>query len=165
MRYEFIFQIFSARPFQAFHIELYACPSRVQIKDQPLDEPCIAVIVREVLLGLRYLNSENKIHRDIKGPSDICIRLCFLGRSFEVASVAFPTYLSCPFDCVWCSFLCLIAQLPMCYCRRRAPSNSPTLVRAHRSQRPSTSGALLSAAPSGWHPRFSRAMNIRASFL
>jgi serine/threonine-protein kinase 24/25/MST4 len=40
-----------------------------QIKDTPLDEPCIAVVVREILLGLQYLNSERKMHRDVKAAN------------------------------------------------------------------------------------------------
>jgi serine/threonine-protein kinase 24/25/MST4 len=39
------------------------------IKDRSLQEKHIAIIAREVLLGLAYLNNESKVHRDIKAAN------------------------------------------------------------------------------------------------
>lgn len=39
------------------------------IRDKPLSEKHIAIVAREVLLGLQHLNNEQKVHRDIKAAN------------------------------------------------------------------------------------------------
>jgi serine/threonine-protein kinase 24/25/MST4 len=43
------------------------------VNKSPLTEQQIAVVAREVLLGLQYLATEGKIHRDIKGASALLL--------------------------------------------------------------------------------------------
>lgn len=53
------------------------------MKPDFIPEGYIAIILREVLLGLTYLHSEGKIHRDIKG---ILIFLLFIDDSRQFTS-------------------------------------------------------------------------------
>lgn len=39
------------------------------MKAGPFKEEYIAILLRELLRGLEYLHSENKLHRDIKGAA------------------------------------------------------------------------------------------------
>lgn len=39
------------------------------MKPGKIEEEYIAIIVRELLLGLDYLHSDKKLHRDVKGMS------------------------------------------------------------------------------------------------
>lgn len=52
---------------------MLACTDQIilrQLKPGPFSEGHIAIIIRELLLGLDYLhNTENKIHRDIKAAN------------------------------------------------------------------------------------------------
>lgn len=50
------------------------------MKPGKIEEEYIAIIVRELLLGLDYLHSDKKLHRDVKGKS-ISRRCCSLCES------------------------------------------------------------------------------------
>jgi serine/threonine protein kinase len=62
------------------------------VKKKLLREKHIAIIVREVLLGLAYLSQEGKIHRDIKGR--IALFPCKLLLT-GLACLVNPTALAC----------------------------------------------------------------------
>ncbi len=50
-----------------------ACLPPQQVSEEtggePLTEACIAFVVREVLLALAYLHSQQRIHRDVKAAN------------------------------------------------------------------------------------------------
>ncbi|EFJ43215.1 hypothetical protein VOLCADRAFT_66196 [Volvox carteri f. nagariensis] len=50
-------------------MELMACSVSDLVQHGPLDEPCIAYILSQVLNALVYLHSERRIHRDIKAAN------------------------------------------------------------------------------------------------
>lgn len=45
------------------------------MKPGKIEEEYIAIIVRELLLGLDYLHSDKKLHRDVKGAWNLCLFL------------------------------------------------------------------------------------------
>jgi len=55
-----------------------------QVKRHPLEEKQIAIVVREVLLGLKYLKSFGKIHRDIKGTHTITFYVLMYVMRFDI---------------------------------------------------------------------------------
>jgi serine/threonine-protein kinase 24/25/MST4 len=41
------------------------------LKPGPIGEDYVAIIIRELLMGLDYLHSDKKLHRDIKGEEAV----------------------------------------------------------------------------------------------
>ena len=50
-----------------YDVQFYSPHNSLKMKPGPLDEAYIAIMLREMLNGLDYLHSTNKLHRDIKG--------------------------------------------------------------------------------------------------
>lgn len=48
---------------------LPVCVSALQLDEQPLEEPEIAHVLRQVLKALVYLHGEHRVHRDIKAAN------------------------------------------------------------------------------------------------
>lgn len=88
------------------------------MKPGKIEEEYIAIIVRELLLGLDYLHSDKKLHRDVKGMSRSCHHW---GRDKGTSS---------------CIEMLTRLQLPMCSWDPMARSSSPILECLASSQRP-----------------------------
>ena len=46
----------------------------MQLDERPLEEAVIAYVLREVLLALRYLHAEHRVHRDVKAANVLLSR-------------------------------------------------------------------------------------------